>query len=355
MTEQLNRIAPTFNWRAHIQANYGALMAHPLTRRILDSILSNDHFAVNCWGPRGSGKSTFQRQLSYKIYGNWDLVYMFRVQTKKELMEAIEYVPLDKRFWVDYHGIPLKRVPLLDIDDKGTIFPSSVGNTKEMSEWHKWWQSLRTQVAVIIGSSPVMTDVRKRLRIGADAEILCGRKLYPNGRKKFEAQYREFIYHSNWKDPEGLYVSKKHVCDIPWSQLPKDILHREMGRRSQLSEILRGNIGQSPEAHAQALVFDSEDGLMEYEKELIQIAYETFGKASVLGTTDIAKAYNTRFGIGNRGPGWLGLRLRQLSEKGVLRYSGSGHGLVEKTELGKQVNHLLKTQNKSNESREGNS
>ena len=344
MTQQLKRVAPEFKWKKYLFENYNVFMKHPLTRRFVDAILSNDHLSINCWGSRGSGKSTFQRQLSYKIYGNWDLVYAFRVQSKKELMDAVEYAKLDDRLWIDYHGTPLKRLPFLDIDDKGTIFPSSVGNTREMSEWHKWWQSIRAEVAVIIGSSPMQSDVRKRLRIGADAEILCSKKLYPNGRKKFEAKYIEFIYHSDWRNPEGAYVSKKSICDIPWSQLPDKVLHRELERRTALSEMLRAGANNSVDAKAQFLLYDQKEGLMEHQKQMLLILHAIKGKKPVITTLEFNEGYCAALGI-KRDRDMIRRQLIRLSQAGAIRHdTREGVGNIDFTPLGNKIIELLKAE-----------
>ena len=340
MTLQIEKEKESFNWKKYVYNNWNVLYAHPFTRRMIDAIVSNDNFTVNVWsGVKGTGKSTLQRQYSYRIYGDWDLVYRFRVQTREELMQAIADAKSDALFHIKYHGWTMKRVPLLDIDDKGTIFPSSEANTKEVQRWHKWWQSIRTDVAVIMGSSPNMSDVRKRLRIGADSEVLAIKTLYPSGQKKFEAEFWELKYHSKFNDPEGVYVTKNKVCGLTWEQLPKEVLHRELNKREELADTLRRGVEDDPEVRAKALI---KGELMESQKAALKLLDRCLAHKPFISTVKFNQIYCQEFSI-ERDPAIMSRVYTRLKDMGVIRYDlTQGGGMIELTVVGKEVCKVMK-------------
>ena len=336
---------PDYNWKKYLRSNWVRLNHSRILTRILYAIMKNSHFSLTLWGLPGSGKSTLSRWLSYQIYGDWDMSYLARIQNRDEFMSAIDHFKDDKRFRINYEGQVLKRLPHADIDDKGTLFPSSVGQTKEMSMWHEWWQTRRSDVASMAGSSPMTDDVRKRLRIGCDAEIVCYSSF--GSRIQYYGKYYEFEYHSKWHDPDKAHLSKRYVCPVYWPQLPREQIGKELLKRGQLADMLRdrARTSGSLEDKAKVLVFDKDVGLMNMQREIVEVIRDKSRSRGSIDTIALNDSYSVRFNV-KRDSDWMYLQLKQLERLGVIRHktNGQSRGWVELTELGMSTSDMIRGQ-----------
>lgn len=340
------QVAETFNWKAYVRGNYSHLWRHHITRRMIHAIENNSHFMINVWGLPGAGKSVLQRRLSKLILGSWALVYVFRVQTKEEFESVINYGKQDKMFWMEFKGELIKRAPLIDIDDKGTIFPSSVGNTKEMAEWHQWWQTRRSDVAVLIASSPFMTDVRKRLRMGNYAEVLVKEKMLKNGKVVHYGLYYETDFDVDFKDPEGAYVSKSDPLVIPFPDLPSEVWGKEVKKRAELSEYLWARIRSGNfDDQAKALLYGSPSNttnvLDRKQQEFLKII-DSSARLGFSDGRDIFKNIREKLQI-DRTANALSREMVRLERLGVIQYmTDQGSSQIRTTQLGEAVIRVLK-------------
>ena len=338
-----------YNWKEYLKTHWDKLWrGNRVVRKILDAIVSNGHYTINLWGTPGSGKSTLQRHLARQLYGSWDAALMFRIQSRAEFHKAIDFAKAHDNFHVTYNKtIDLSRLPLADIDDKGTIFPSSVGNNKEMAEWHSWWQTRRSDVAGMEASAPMTDDVRKRLRIGADAEILCTKMLTDSGHAVYYGKYYEFIYHSKWHDPDQAYLSKKYVCTLYWSQLPDNVLQREISKRNKLSDMLREKARETgaDDDMARALVFDKDAGLMEVQKQIMEIISQQTVTRNDVSTRRLYEQFRGLVDP-SADKDWLAKHINHLDRMKVVRYKkfNESSGQIELTQLGKMVCGLMKAE-----------
>ena len=140
--------------------------------RLQDAIVNNGMESIGIVGQKGSGKSTLATQIMKRIYGSYDLAREFRITRRDELPALIEKVREDSRYWIPYSDGYLKRVPAINWDDIAVDMPSTEGNQKDFIIWHKYFQTIRSHVAVMLGTFPDWSDFRRRMKIAFTGEIV---------------------------------------------------------------------------------------------------------------------------------------------------------------------------------------
>lgn len=339
--------------KSYVIRNWTKLITDPLMRRIMNSIRYNKLFTLNVQGPRGAGKSTAQRWISYLTYGDWDLVMNhFRIQTKEQFEGAIAFAKSNPAFWMPYGRKGeepvenLKRLWLADIDDKATLFPSSVGQTKEMSAWHVRDLTIRSSVCTIVGSAPDTSDIRKRMRIGAIAEMLVVPIELPNGEEIPEARFYRFNHHSKWHDAEGKYISKTLMMRYHWPQLPSDVLKMELRKREELGNKMATKTQTYAQLEGKLDHLVGKNGvLFNTDMEIIEGIWENSKHGGFALSSDINNWLKEKYGVERTGK-YLSRTLDNLVDLGLIKhlaYPNGGNSKNELTELGQMVFQHFKT------------
>ena len=210
----------------HIYSNLSTFKKSRFWNRIATAIIENNHEAIGIWGSKGLGKSTLSRTIASRIYGSHEVAREFRITRKDELPKLIEKVQNDSRFWIDYNGITLKRIWLLDWDDIAVDLPSSqTGATDEYVKWHKYFMTIRSHVGVLLGSFPDWSDFKRRMKVSFTGEISLQwvtRRL-PNGTivKKRKGEMLWFRNQPDYRKKYQNLEGKEMSIPIVWSNLPK--------------------------------------------------------------------------------------------------------------------------------------
>lgn len=327
------------NPREYLKKNLDTLWAHPFYREILDAILGNGFKTIAIWGLPGCGKSHLQRRITKRILGSYKRAYQFRIKEKQDFWRVIEEAKLNKDYWINHKGIWLKRPWIADVDDWGAIFSSMEAQTKEVRDEHPWLQKIRSDIPVMIGSSPLQEDVRRRLRVMADSEIVVWKVITSAGAKHYSS-YFSYKYYTDFKRVDKRYLTKDWVCNLKWVPLPIQLLQWEAMSHQQITQTLRKKAMHDLDAKAQVLADDSNYGLSEGMKELMLIVDEAIGKKISSTTNAISPLYKQRFDV-NRDPNHIARQLEVLVRNGVIRKDGA---TVIFSDLGKKVLSRIKPQ-----------
>ena len=133
--------------------------------------MNNGFEAVGIFGAKGLGKSTLASQVMKQLYGSHELAREFRITRRDELPVLVDKVRNDSRYWLPYGDGYLKRVPAINWDDIAVDMPSTEGNQKDFIMWHKYFQTIRSHVAVLLGTFPDWSDFRRRMKVSFTGEI----------------------------------------------------------------------------------------------------------------------------------------------------------------------------------------
>jgi hypothetical protein len=342
------QVVKEYSPKEYVTKNWDALMSDPMMRHILNSIRYNKLFTLNVHGPRGAGKSTAQRWINYLTHGDWELVMKyFRIQTKAEFERAVQFAKNNPAFWIPYRSISnLKRLWLADIDDKATLWPSSVGQTKEMSAWHVRNVTIRTDIATLVGSAPDTTDVRKRMRIGATGELLVVSIELPNGEEVPEGRYYKFNYHSAWHDEEKKFLSKTLLMRYRWPILPSEVLKLELHKRDELGNQMATKTQTF--AQLEQKMEDAEKVLLDADIIIVEAVWEASKHGGFATSHDIGKYLKEKHNVERSQP-YLSRTLDNLAQLNVIKHvSSQGGSRNQCTELGEMLvkNHKAKVETK---------
>ena len=271
----------SYSFRENLFGNLSVYKKSRFYGRLSDAILNNGFEAVGIWGAKGLGKSTLQTTIAKEMYGSWDVARQFRITRRDELPRLIELVQNDSRYWIKYGDVTLKRIPVLSWDDIAVDMPSTEANKQDFVAFHKYFMTIRSHVAVLLGSFPDWSDFRRRMKVSFTGEIALQwttRKL-SNGnvvrRRKGEALWfrNRPDYYKKYHQLEG----KEHAIPIVWDDLPKYEMQREIEERTHLANRLLQGVRDSVKAKAR--IYSGQAGtqdqhLLEWEKELLGVIYE---------------------------------------------------------------------------------
>jgi len=320
--------------------------------RLATSITENNHEAIGIWGSKGLGKSTLSRTIAARIYGSHEVAREFRITRKDELPKLIEKVQHDPRFWIDYNGITLKRIWLLDWDDIAVDLPSSqTGATDEYVKWHKYFMTIRSHVGVVLGSFPDWSDFKRRMKVSFTGEISLQwvtRRL-PNGNivKKRKGEMLWFRNQPDYRKKYQNLEGKEMSIPIVWSNLPKKILQQEIDSRTYLADKLLSSVRDSVKGKARIMAGLSgppESHMLEWQKELLTVIHESAKNKpmKITNTNRINDKYQQLYKM--RIPA-VELRkyMTRLDGQELITYRhGEGkRGEVQVTDLGKEIMRLL--------------
>jgi len=256
-----------FNWMKYFLGAWMWFAVRPFYNKIARAIRFDGFEHIGIWGPRGIGKSTLMYWISYFVYGSWPLALKFTVTNRYQIYDLVDEVKSDPRFWVMHRGIWRKRIPLLNFDDQAADQSATKSNTSEDQEWNIYDQVLRSDVAVIIGSMPGKTDLKRRQRLGLTGEVGCyrvKRRNFATGliEERRIAQALEYIKRPDFKRHEDVWETKRVEFTKTWPELPlkvqrvvkanRDILtaeYREKARGTLKAKarILAGIAGKAEE------------------------------------------------------------------------------------------------------------
>ena len=277
----MEEINQTHLFKSYFYKNLPSFKKSRFYVRLADAILLNGFEAVGVWGAKGLGKSTLQTTVAKQIYGSWHEARKFRITRRDELPRLIEYCQTNSNYWIKYGDVTLKRIPCLSWDDIAVDMPSTEANKSDFVAWHKYFQTIRSHVAILLGSFPDWSDFRRRMKVSFTGEIALQwqtRRL-PNGnvvkRRKGEALWfrNRPDYYKKYQMLEG----KEQAIPIVWNDLPKEELQIEINERTHLANRLLQGVRES--VRGKARVFAGESGtpdqhLLEWQKELLNIIYD---------------------------------------------------------------------------------
>jgi len=140
-------------------------LGYTLEDYLIEAVSKNGYETACIWGVQGSGKSNRSLQMGYWIYEDWNKVLDNIIFKPSELVERLEAIP-------DY-----ERIPCLIWDDVGVHYPGSKFKTdiKEYEAVDEVWAAIRTKVAVVILTIPLVNRLAKNLRDNLTFEIYLGR------------------------------------------------------------------------------------------------------------------------------------------------------------------------------------
>ena len=316
--------------------------------RLQDAIVNNGMESIGIVGQKGSGKSTLATQIMKRIYGSYDLASEFKITRRDELPALIEKVRGDSRYWIPYNDGYLKRVPAINWDDIAVDMPSTEGNQKDFIIWHKYFQTIRSHVAVMLGTFPDWSDFRRRMKIAFTGEIVIHfqtrRLINGNIVKRRKA---EMLWFRNLPDYRKRYVNlegKEQAIPITWANLPKSTLATEIDERTYLADRLLLNVRTSVKAKARELCGlqgKPENAVLEYQFELLEVIKKAVDVRAI-------KEVNIRQ-LNNKYAKELGMKINhhdlnryliELDAKELIthrRLEGGHQAHVQLTDLGKEV------------------
>lgn len=149
-----------------IAMEYGIIQdGRTLEDYLMEAVENNGYETICIWGVQGSGKSNRALQMSYWIYKDWAKVLDNIVFKPSEIVERLEALPDNKR------------ISCLVWDDVGVHYPSSKFKTdiQEYEAIDATWAAIRTKVAVVILTIPLITRLAKNLRDNITFEVFLGR------------------------------------------------------------------------------------------------------------------------------------------------------------------------------------
>jgi len=140
-------------------------LGYTLEDYLIEAVNENGYETVCIWGVQGSGKSNRSLQMGYWIYEDWNKVLDNIIFKPSELVKRLEATPDDER------------IPCLIWDDVGVHYPSSKFKTdiKEYEAVDEVWAAIRTKVAVVVLTIPLVNRLAKNLRDNLTFEIYLGR------------------------------------------------------------------------------------------------------------------------------------------------------------------------------------
>jgi len=337
-----------YSWKEYFYNQKPIFTKNRFFVRLQDAILNNGFEAVGIFGAKGLGKSTLSAQVMKQIYGNHQLAREFRITRRDELPGLIERCRDDSRFWIPYGDMYLKRVPAINFDDIAVDMPSTEGNQKDFIIWHKYFQTIRSHVAVLLGTFPDWSDFRRRMKVSFTGEICLTwqtRRL-ANG-NVVKRRKGEMLWFRNLPDYRKRYVNlegKEQSIPIKWANLPKSIMQVEIDERTHLADRLLHNVRDSAKAKARTLVGltgSPEQSMLEYQIELLDIIKKTIDPRpfNVANIEQISKKYRS---IHKQRIHHLDMNryLLELDAKEVITFRRLGHrkqAIVTLTDLGKEV------------------
>lgn len=196
-------------------------LGNTLEDYIIEAVEKNGYETIVIWGVQGSGKSNRALQIAFWIYRHlsktdeeaWLKVLDSIIFKPATLVERLEAVPDDER------------IPCIVWDDVGVHYPSSKFKTdiKEYEAVDEVWAAIRTKVAVIILTIPLIDRLAKNLKDNVTFEIYLGRNqkeiikrwFYLPGTRDREANF--FKLNVEWPGLFDIYFVPKWVWDEYWS------------------------------------------------------------------------------------------------------------------------------------------
>lgn len=192
---------------------YGIVkLGHTLEDYLLEAVTENGYETVCIWGVQGSGKSCRALQMAYWIYQDWEEVLKHVIFKPSELVERLDGVPDGER------------IPCLIFDDIGVHYPSSTFKTDIMiyQAMDSTWAAIRTKLAVIIVTIPVINRLAKNVKDNVTFEVFLGRNqkeimkrvFFLPGTDRPEANY--FKVTVEWPEPFDLYKVPLPIWNRYW-------------------------------------------------------------------------------------------------------------------------------------------
>jgi hypothetical protein len=336
-----------YSWKEHFYSQKPIWNKNRFFVRIQDAILNNGFEAVGIFGAKGLGKSTLSAQVMKQIYGSHELAREFRITRRDELPVLVDKVRNDSRYWIKYGDTYLKRVPAINWDDIAVDMPSTEGNQKDFVMWHKYFQTIRSHVAVLFGTFPDWSDFRRRMKVSFTGEICLTwqtRRL-ANG-VVVKRRKGEMLWFRNLPDYRKRYVNlegKEQSIPIKWSNLPKKALQTEIDERTHLADRLLINVRDSARTKARVLcglTGSPDQSLLEYQLEMLGTIKKAIDPRPVkeVNIQTINKEYEKQFGMKIK-PYDMNRYLTELDAKEVIifRREMQRRGTITLTDLGIEV------------------
>lgn len=335
--------------KQYLYKNMDELSRHPLYHKMLNAIIDNGHIAIGLWGAKGAGKSELAKRISEALYGSLEEAHQHKIQTWRQIPSLVTRVQENPRYWIRYKGVELKRIWVLDWDDMAADLPSSKGQTKEFIAFQEYYQTIRSDVAVLLGSFVTWGDLKARARVGFNGEILVD-KLTTKGQdgKYHERREAWLLWWQNrphFKRKYEEYQVKSIGVKVNWKALPEEEFKRENAERMYLTQLKRQLLARSDLGRVDYLIglkgADS-DHLLEMQKEMLKAVRHAIGPriTAYTDTFRISRAHKELFGI-RVGHDQARRELRLLHGAGCIIYRPAGletqYGTVELTLLGQEV------------------
>jgi len=260
-------------------------------------------------------------------------------------------VKTDPRFWIEYNGMTLKRIWCLDFDDIAVAMPSSqTGATDEFVKFHKYFMTIRSHIAIILGSFPDWSDFKRRMKVSFTGEIaLTWKTRRVNGQihRYRNGQMLWFKNNPDYRKPYESFAGKEHAIPVTWSNIPQKEMIREQTEREHLADRLLLAVRDSSRKKARimaGLAGTVDQHLLNYQKELLDVVWDTC-KHRPLHVTN-TRAINEKY---------FKIHGMRLSSKNIIRHLTSldskeliiyrrepgTHASIQISDLGKETVRLI--------------
>ena len=227
---------------------------------------------------------------------------------------------------------------------------SAVGQTEQFVRFHKYFQTIRSHLGILLGSFPDWSDFKRRVKVSFTGEIhlqWVTRRAHAGNVKRYrKGQALFFRSLPDFRKPYSTWDSKEPAIPILWDNLPPEIMAQEYLERTQLADRLLLDVRDSARTKARTLAGlsgTSDQHLMDFQKELLKTLAESVKRKPMRQTSleNAMEKYIQLTGVATKKKEFDG-HLLLLDSKELVTYRKTGNsGVISITDLGKETLKLL--------------
>jgi len=212
---------------------------------------------------QGSGKSTWEMNVLFDIYRDWELVKTFYFFEKDQSTFLDRIDDLYYQFGI---------IPVIAMDDLGTWFIKYHWNKKGSSEIFQVWNLIRNRVGGVVASAVSQDDVVKYLRGKFTYKV----KLKPNfdmTNVELPAEYKWVMadVYQTHTNPDGSEWTEHPFSDTFNFWLPKEVRDWEWDKRNEVVSLIQSirKKEKETEARKEAIKEGKEHERMQREERVL--------------------------------------------------------------------------------------